>query len=273
VYSQSTNTSNGVKHFSVSKSTSRQANHHALFDTKAGDFAHMVQIAMTYPWSPVVFKPGTRRRKENFLSSACVAIDIDKELTLLDAQKWLAGLGYQAAILLTKSHQKQKGDHPPCDRFRILIEAETVKDREQYEQNIQWWHKQLPMADKSCCDGGRFFWPSPVFAWAIEGQAYVWKDFSEEIKRQKKAIEKFRTDMVKKYQGCGDIGEKLRMKIKHGAAQGERHKMAYHLGASLATLGIDYHRSVQMICSGPLAEIGITEVEKCVREARKKVLG
>lgn len=232
----------------------------------------MVQIAMTYPWSPIEWAEG-KRAKANFKSSACVAIDVDSELTLLDAQKWLAGLGYQAAILLTKSHQKPKGDTPPCDRYRILIDAETVESGDQYEHNMKWWHRQLPMADKSCSDGGRFFFPSPIFAWAIEGEAYQWRDYSKDIERQNKAIEEYRVSLRRKFDGTGSIGEKLRMKIRIGAPEGLRHKTAYAIGATLAEMGIDYHRSVQMICSGPLISIGVDQVEDCVRKARKKVLG
>lgn len=272
MYPQHTDTTGSVKHFSISKSNSREARYHHTFDPKAGDFAHIVHMATQYAWSPIVWEKG-RRAKVNFQSCSLVVLDVDGGFPLEDAKQWLRGLGYTSAILLSKSHQKQKGESGPCDRYRILIAAKTLLDGSQYEENMRWWHRQLPMADASCSDGGRFFFASPVFAWAMDGEEYEWKDYSQEIERKKKAMDEYRKSLRKKFEGTGCISERLRMKIKLGAPEGLRHKTAYALGAAMAELGIDYHKSVQMICSGPLADIGIRDVEDCVRKARKKVLG
>ena len=263
-------TTNGVKVFSISKTGGVNAAMHKFFDVATrNSFTGLVAAAAENSWSPIVWKNG-ERRKANFKSCGIVALDIDQDFTVDDAAQWLKTLGYEAAILLSKSHQKPKGDSPPCDRFRVLINANEINSLEQYEANMKFWMGLLPMADKACKDGARFFFQSPRVAYMQSGKPYEWQDFTALIEREKMAQQRRRAAAQEKFKGTGAIPEKLLAIIARGAPEGERHKLCYWLGCVLADLGIGHDDSVRMILAGGLGSLGEQEVVRTVRDARRR---
>ncbi len=269
--------SNSVKEFSISLSTSPEASHHKYFKTASGHLKSAIGIALVNPWSPIVWQ-NNERKKAEFKSCSIVALDIDDGFPLEDAKTWLQKLKLRSAIMLSKSHQKDKKTSTghiskACDRFRIIIDADTVKELDQYEMNMRHWLSKLPMADKSCKDGGRFFFASPHLVYSQDGDIYHWNDFAKEIAAEKKIVEEMTKKRVASFQSTGAISEGLKDFIKQGVSAGGRHKACYWLGCVLAEMGIGLEESVRLVCSGPLAEIGEQEVRRQIIWGRKKVLG
>lgn len=259
---------NGVKAFSLSLSAGFDAAHHREFRTVEDSFPMAVIKATERAWSPIVWKGGVRK-KPNFESCGIVALDVDDGFSVDNAAQWLHGLGYTSAILLSKSHQKQKGQMPPCDRFRILIDAGVVRDLEQYEANMRFWMSLLPMADKACKDGARFFFPSPSIAYQQAGKPYEWQDFSALIAKEKLAMKRRTEAQIAKVKSSGAISEGLRAFIMRGVPEGERHNVCYWLGCVLGNLGLSLDESIKLISAGPLGDLGMAEITRTVRDARK----
>lgn len=259
----------GVKEFSVSLSPSADASYHKKFSTKTGAMRVVVETALTLPWSPIVWK-NNQRLKSEFKSCGIVALDIDGDLSLQDGKAWLKSLGFRSAILLTKSHQKIKASKAACDRFRIIIDAGQVFSLEQYEANMKYWLSLLPMADKACKDGARFFFPSPELAYAQDGLAYVWKDLTGVIAAEKKRQQTIIQSRIAKFSSGGAISEGLRHFILTGVPSGQRHSACFWVACALSDLGITGVAAVRMIGAGAFAELGTEFIERAVRNAGRR---
>ena len=60
---------------------------------------------------------------ETFMFTHFIAYDIDADLPLSRALELVKN--YNHVIATSQSHQKQKGDSPPCDRYRIVIQLKN----------------------------------------------------------------------------------------------------------------------------------------------------
>ncbi len=72
-------------------------------------------------YSAIDFKQGYRHTKNFKDGNTVVILDVDDGMTIEEAKQMLAERDLKALLITTKSHQKQKGDHAPCDRFRIIL--------------------------------------------------------------------------------------------------------------------------------------------------------
>lgn len=101
----------------------------------------------------------TRRQKSNIVSAQAIALDIDEGLSIEDCLKIPFVQKYAAAIYTSASHQKQKGDIPACDRYRIaLVLPQAVTDTALYEAAVQVVMEAIGYADKACKDASRMFY-------------------------------------------------------------------------------------------------------------------
>ena len=100
----------------------------------------------------------TSRRKNNVVSAQAIALDIDEGLSIEDCLKIPFVRDYAAAIYTSASHQKQKGDVAPCDRYRmIFLLPVAVVDIPLYEQSVKVVMEAVGHADKACKDASRMF--------------------------------------------------------------------------------------------------------------------
>lgn len=258
-----------VKRFSVSLSSALDGSHHRLFKTVNGTFFDVIETATAQPWSPIVWE-NNQRRKSGFKACSLVVLDIDDDFPIADAEVWLRKLNFYSAILLSKSHQIQKGEKPPCDRYRIVIDAEEITDLAQYEANMKFWLGLLPMADKACKDGARFFFASPQLAYIQAGDRYAWQDMSAVIAREQRNEQERVQYRVERFKSGGAISEGLRNFILRGVPKGQRHSACYWAACALADLGLERNEMVRLIAAGAFSELGVAEIERAVDNAKRR---
>ncbi len=118
-----------------------------------------------HAWSCATYDH-SMRSKANYQQAQLIGLDIDNGLTLNDALNYPFVKQYGQLIYTSASHQKQKGDTPPCDRFRIVFSAsQAIKDLDSYEQLVKAVMGHFHEADEACKDGSRY--------WAGNSQAEI----------------------------------------------------------------------------------------------------
>lgn len=113
-----------------------------------------------FAWSPSIFKGGYRA-KRNFTTANLMALDFDNgEMSLKEAINNVF-CDMSCVIGTTKSHQVQKDDSPPCDRFRVVLRLEkALDDYEDYEHTIyNFARPYLGAIDTACLEAARYFKP------------------------------------------------------------------------------------------------------------------
>lgn len=120
-------------------------------------FTVLEDILTSHVWSPIVFNGG-HRLGANFREARWLALDFDTPEYDLEQCKsdWCDTIH---VIGTTKNHQKQKGDHPPCDRFRLVVPfVATITCPRTYEHNFKVIGARYG-ADTQVKDRARLFFP------------------------------------------------------------------------------------------------------------------
>lgn len=119
------------------------------------DLNRIAKGISSFTWSPIFWDMGFRG-EQYFDESYWCAFDFDSpDFTLKDAER--AFCDCVAIIGTTRSHQQQKGDVGPCDRFRVLVPWEQpITDLRTYRYNMELVARKYDM-DKACLDGARLF--------------------------------------------------------------------------------------------------------------------
>ena len=118
-----------------------------------------------HAWSCATYDQAMRS-KGNYKQAQLIGLDIDNGLTLNDALNHPFVKQYGQLIYTSASHQKPKGDTPPCDRFRIVFSAnQPIKDIDSYEQLVKAVMGHFGEADEACKDASRY--------WAGNSQAEI----------------------------------------------------------------------------------------------------
>ncbi|MGK7957196.1 MAG: PriCT-2 domain-containing protein, partial [Crocosphaera sp.] len=118
-----------------------------------------------HAWSCATYDR-SMRSKGNYQQGQLIGLDIDNGLTLDDALNHPFVKQYGQLIYTSASHQKPKGDTPPCDRFRIVFSAsQPIKDIDSYEQLVKAVMGHFHEADEACKDASRY--------WAGNSQAEI----------------------------------------------------------------------------------------------------
>lgn len=123
------------------------------------DLKKLKEISHQVFWSPCRFKEGKRKR-EFFEGTSLIVLDIDDSLKIEEAKQTLDGMKISYIISPTRNHQKQKGDAPPCDRFRIIAPLDKeITDVQEYRIAYQKFASYFRGVDMHCRDTARFFFP------------------------------------------------------------------------------------------------------------------
>lgn len=180
-----------------------------------------------FPWSPVVWRDGYRK-KVNFLCADLLVLDFDDgEMTLAEAvENYFCD--YVHIIGTTKSHQVEKSDKPPCDRFRVVIPFEKrIRDLYTYEHQLRAARRNYPI-DGGCKDGGRYFAQCKEIV-SVNTEGEVWNIVAPPPKRKS-------TPRAIKYLKNGVIPPKAREIFEHGLMPGMRNDSFFMLGLYLKEL-------------------------------------
>ena len=122
------------------------------------EWEDLLYIVLSH-WSPVVFKNG-HRLGANFESVDVMCLDIDGEFSLVEAYDLFED--YKCIIATTKSHQKPKGNAPPCDRYRVLAPFDRqITSAEHFKGVMQHW-VSASKSDPTAMN------PTPYFAPCLE---------------------------------------------------------------------------------------------------------
>lgn len=132
-----------------------------------------------HAWSPCVWESG-KRAKANFIHADLCALDFDNGYwDISDAKQMLKEQDLAGLIGITKSHQKEKGGEPACDRFRVVMLWEgRISDLRTYEQNMGRLMAHMPV-DRACKDGARFFFPCTEIVHIRWGGNLSWLPYQE----------------------------------------------------------------------------------------------
>lgn len=136
-------------------------------EKKIDSFEELVGIVTAYHWAPGQFIAGETKSgkashykaEQFFKSTDLIGIDIDSDLTLEEGIKVFGG--FKCVIGTTKSHQKQKGEKPPCDRYRVIIKLRvpiTKSNIDDYAATYSYLNKMADgKLDDSCKNPSRYF--------------------------------------------------------------------------------------------------------------------
>lgn len=111
-------------------------------------------------YSPFEFKEESRLGA-NFIRCNLIMLDFDDGMTLDEGLVLFKN--YEAIIATTRNHQKVKGSHPACDRFRVILKSDiefTETNKEDYKLLMEYLTKKFG-SDPACKDLARFFYGSP----------------------------------------------------------------------------------------------------------------
>ena len=141
------------------------------------------RLATTFRNSVIRWKDGVRRA-DNFESANWLMLDFD------DGKKTLRDIcstfrEHTFVAVTSKSHQKFKGDNPPCDRFHIYAQLPiTVTDRKSYTL-ISRYYAELLGSDRQCSDAGRMFGPGIEVVYSQIGAPLPAIDIKELMQKDK----------------------------------------------------------------------------------------
>jgi hypothetical protein len=150
------------------------------------------EICKNYCYMPQL-NNGVRGKKNFIPGGVLMGLDIDENWTLTKAREYLESNNIKSFIITTSSHQKAKSKDgkkiKPRDKFRVLILLSspfTGTAREWGYIMENFMHEMGDVADASCKDVSRFFYPSPQGAkhYYIEGEPLDWREYmSKPVKR------------------------------------------------------------------------------------------
>lgn len=251
------------------------------FFTCTGDFSMLGNIANKRVWSPIIWKDG-ERLKENFSSSELIALDFDSgEWTIDDAIKYAEENSLNVLIGVTKSHQLEKAGAPPCDRFRMLIDADTCKSLDDYEYTMRQLCAVVP-TDKACIDGARFFYPCKEIVYKkLDGNPAHWLECPYED-TQAARDEFYNAIHPAEYRNLELIPAQILVWLRKGVKPGSgqtaandrgRHNTCYKIGCYFARRGWSEDECFKFFTGykSPLLQIGEADVRRAVANAYKRV--
>lgn len=112
---------------------------------------------------------GGKRGAVYYMAAQFCVLDFDESLTKAQAVERLNGLAFLLGP--TKSDGVAKGNHPPRDRFRVLVPFERrIYQRDVFEWNMKRTIKRFE-ADTKPYDGGRIWQPCTSVEMIREGMA------------------------------------------------------------------------------------------------------
>lgn len=213
----------------------------------AGEVAKLIT---SYATSPYMWASGIRK-KENFRVADWVGLDFDKGMTLEEAKKTFDP--YLHIIGTTKSHQKQKGVEPPCDRYRVMLRlATTVKNPEQMEMTVKSLMRKYG-ADAKATDNARYFWPcSEIVVCKYYGKVLHPIDIEEVRKARERANNRMMQRIKKRehFFPGRQIPASVKKKLEYGVQPGQRNTACYGFGADLGKKGYSDTEILEMVVSG-----------------------
>lgn len=240
--------------------------------SKASTAHEIADIVKKYAYSPCLWAYG-QRKKTNFRAAVWLGLDFDEGLSLDKALEIFRD--YYHVIGITKSHQIQKGNEPPCDRFRVLLKFnQTVKKVGDYEATVKQMIKKYG-ADPACSDGARMLWPcQEIVAIKSYGKVIEPVDSAKEEEQRKKYYDrKFaKSKRSLKVLGVKKIPRSTKLKLSW-CGDGCRNNTCFRVASDLKDVGYSQAEAFEIIWNSAIpldkSDRVYAEVQKTVRSAYK----
>jgi hypothetical protein len=176
--------------------------------------SEVVDVALEHDWSPSTFSTDTRS-VANFKATSLLVLDVDEGCCLEQAQ--LKFSEYNHAILLSKSHNKEKNG-VVSDRFRVVIPMEReVTDKDEYEATWLAAQRLWPFIDKSCRDASRFYYRCTGLYSGSTGRRFTVEKPKPAAPPQQSQVDKNNAELL------GKLSRKTLEFLTLGAPAGSRH--------------------------------------------------
>lgn len=198
---------------------------------KCFDINKLAQVITKYPWSPIVWQGG-RRKKSNFIAAYWFVLDFDETMSLEEAMNIFCDC--QHIIGITKNHRKPKNGIV-ADRFRVVIPFDrVVTDIGLFEGNMNAFVKRYD-SDPACKAGAQFYYPCTDII-SIEPDGY-----NQELLdiQSNSSVSRVSDGQLKKIYQNKPIPNYIRRAIKYGFVSGERNASWFRICAELSRYGYD----------------------------------
>lgn len=207
--------------------------------------------------SPIVFKGG-HRHTNNFISSNWIGLDFDNGQTLDEITNVFCDVIH--VIGTTKSHQIKKGNQPPCDRFRVLLQLPvTITSQKEYRQIVTWYVNAYE-ADSACKDAARFFWPCKEITSVCNDGDFI------DIKKVDDEVPYFDHDA---YVETKTLPPWVKHWLEFGVPNGHRNTTCYKAAVWMARCGFSHDEIFSLIMKSP---IPVSKEESVAKEVFKATM-
>lgn len=191
-------------------------------DVNLDRITKLTQFLVTNTWSPYIYE-GRYRKAQNFKEAYFFALDVDKGLTIEEAQRRLeTDLKVQYIIAPTKSHTEE------AHRFRIIFPLNPkapLKSKEQVYVLFRILKKFFPEADDACKDPARLFYPSKSIACYDLDSGTPYLETPQIMTDEKEETTNVETTLVMRERyGKLPLSKVTLDFLKNNAPKGERHK-------------------------------------------------
>lgn len=142
---------------------------------------------------------GKRKRDNAIAGGVLMGLDVDDKWTLKEAKEYFTKENIKTLLITTPSHQKEVDKSgkkmTKRDRFRviILLDSPFTGDAKAWSNIMTNYMAHLnQVADTSCKDISRFFYPSPSDAtyYYIAGEPLNWRSFAQDPPQPRTATSK-----------------------------------------------------------------------------------
>lgn len=231
-------------------------------------------IISQHTWSPIIFSKNYRLGA-NFLWADVCALDVDNkisespiEYTIEQAKRDYAGL--RVMIGTTRSHQIEKNQEPPRDRYRIIVPFETrITDPLSYSLTMKYYAGLLDSADDGATDTARQFYPCKQLVFVSDGDLLpIVHATDEDRERIAKAealtlVKQTRDPLPKHIQDFLKLGKVF---------GGSRNKSLYVSSIYLLRKGFSNSEILELFDKSPFDRTGLNarEVETALKSAQNK---
>ena len=149
--------------FHIYSSSQREDNFNVIYERKFEiDNEKLFAEAVSYDYVCAKYK-NNERSNTNFISSDCIAMDIDNDHSD-NPQQWIMPEKIAArfkdvefAVHYSRNHMKEKNGKSPRPKFHVLFPINKVTNADEYSAMKRKVFNLFPYFDKNALDSGRFF--------------------------------------------------------------------------------------------------------------------
>lgn len=208
-------------------------------EVKETDLTFLQTITLGSPWAPGVFD-ANHRKIANLRTIEVLALDVDDGCTIAEATRLFAP--YSGFIGTSKNHQKQKGDKPPCDRFRIVLQlGGQIKSDADYKATWLEAQKICPAIDASCKDSARFFFPCVAIVENLRGNPFPVVSAPPSTSEEFKPINSVSSNAK------GELSYNTKQFLLHGPRNEAWHRLFFKAGKDIMEQGYDFEEAITLL--------------------------